>query len=94
MGITRIKEDTDMALLGQRLNLLPFSLATLPPFPPTFFFHDSHAKVASCCDIVRDTGLEGRAVFVIARGSTSSGGFHLKSRATTQEQIYLWCFVP
>lgn len=60
MGITRIKEDTDMALLGRRLNLLPLGLATPLPLPPTLsFFHNSHAKAASSCDTVRDTGLKG-----------------------------------
>lgn len=50
-----------MALLGRRLNWLPFSLATLAP--PPLFFHDSHATAASCCcDIVRRKGFEGRAV--------------------------------
>lgn len=38
MGITRIKEDTDMALLGRRLNLLPLSLAAPLPLPPPFLF--------------------------------------------------------
>lgn len=56
-----------MALLGRRLNSLPFSLATLAPPPApspssASFPRYSHATSASCCDIVRRQGFEGWAV--------------------------------
>lgn len=77
MGITRIKEDTDTALLGRRLNSVPFSLATSPAPPPPhpdlprFFSSTAMRRPRHVVTLSATKNLRGLFSLVIARALTS-----------------------